>query len=463
MQRVSNMGILTTAFSVLAISVCTAADATKGNLMTFGYPENLTVEFGRISFGAERPRCAGKATGKTFAIGGVIPDDDGVIVYGLRRGEDHRPQVWRAHTRDGFAYEDARMLFEVPASDPPVRWLAGALAMGDGEMVLLQCELGRPARKGHPFHVFCGRLDGTGWRKLNAEPIYRGQDALSMVWNKKLGKFVNYQTSYQPFAKRFPDNLPNARRVLHIRTSKNGLNWTPGGSFGADGPYLPNEQLITPDEKDYPDTEFYHFSAIDLGEFWAGTMLKYVSQPKELPSHDPWPHGPFLSYEWWISPDGLNWDRPFREKSSLDAMPHSFASRLAQPVVLGHELRWAVGHDVYVLDRRRMFYAYCRANAEVITRELILSGQPVSLEVSFEAIRRKEQKPLRQGYVMAELLDNDGKVIPGFERDKCLFTPDERTRLTLKWGNRHLPNAGAGRRVRLRLYFRDVRLYSASY
>jgi hypothetical protein len=341
--------------------------------------------------------------------------------------------------------------------------MAPDVQLGAEGLVLLACRMGRPPTKGHPFHAFGGKLDGTGWRKLNSRIIYRGQDSFGLTWNRKLKKFVNYQTSYQPFPKRFPDNMPKVRRVLHIRTSTDGLRWTPGGSFGVDGPHLPADQLITPDRNDPPDTEFYHFAPIDLGEFWAGIMVKYVSQPKEIGKSGPFPHGPFLGCEWWVSADGFKWDRPFRRTSSLDGLPLSFSYRLAQPVAFGDELRWASRGIVYALKRRRMFYTYCRANAVLTTRTLALSGAPISLEVGFVAAKRSEGEHCSRGYLMAELLDSKGKVIPGFERDKCVFRGLAQTRLTLKWAGRHLPPSGAGTRVRLKLHFREVRLYSVSH
>lgn len=440
-----------------------ASDKSKENFLTIGNPKNLDIEFGKLSFGVEPFQHIGKATGYKFRINGNFPVDEGYIVFGFNMSKDRKPQVWSAFTTDGINYYDPRILFELPDSDPPGQWKGGSVAMGNNGLLLLQCQLGSPPLKGHPFHTYSGSSSGSGWHKLTNNYIYKGQDSFCMVWNKQLGKFVNYQISYQPFAKKYPDNIPKIRRVLHIRTSPDGITWTPGESFGGDGPYLPDDQLIVPDELDYPDTEFYHFSVIELGEFWAGLMVKYVSQPGILPNRKPWPHGPFLNYEWWISSDGLTWERPFRENSGLEEIPLDLAYHLMQPIKFGDELRWTSNDQVYSINQRRMFYAYCRANAEIVTSSFSPSEKPISVEVSFESVKRQEAPPLHQGYLMAELLDENGEVIPGFERDKCLFMPDKSTQLKLKWGDLILPDKELYTSVRLRLSFRDVKLYSVSY
>ncbi len=429
--------------------------ASSTNLFTFGRPERLTVEFGRLAFGAEPPEIRSRPDGLAFLISEVVADGDEYTVFGLRRDGQGRHQVWRANTRDGLMFTDAAMLFELPDSPTGAPWLAGSLALRGRTLHLLQSECGNPPTSGHPFHVFSGDIDGGGWRKLNDKMVYRGQDAFTLLWNERIGLFVNYQTSYQPFDKRYADNMPGVRRVQHIRTSPDCLTWTPGGSFGVTGPHLPDSQLIVPDHLDTPDTEFYHFAPVDFGEFWAGTLVKYISQPPIIEKMEGWPHGPFLGFEWWISTDGFEWSRPFREHSGLDNVHHQFPYRLTRPIVTGDQLRWPIcGQGVYTLDRKRMFYVGSRANAEVVTPVLTLSGNTFRLEVGFEP-------GTRNGYLMAELLDASGSVLPGFEREKSVFKADDRTRLALDWGG--LPPLAAGTSARLRLCFREAKIYSVSY
>jgi hypothetical protein len=214
---------------------------------TFCRPDDLTVSFGKLVFGAEPPRRKGEPQGLRFLPCGVVFEDDGFTVFGRKRSKRGQPQVWRADTKDGLTFTGARKLYEVPATDKNVHWAAGWVARKGRELLLLQCHIGDPPRKGHPFYAFGGSLDGGGWRLLSDKPVYRGQDSLKVVWNDERKQFVNYHISYQPWPKkRFPDNMGSVRRVLHIRTSPDGVQWTPGGSFGVDGPHLPVTQLIVP-------------------------------------------------------------------------------------------------------------------------------------------------------------------------------------------------------------------------
>ncbi|MCF7853932.1 MAG: hypothetical protein K9N51_03970 [Candidatus Pacebacteria bacterium] len=429
------------------------------NLYTFIFADELQIDYGNVSFGAEPPQAAGQSKGLDFVIGDVIPDADGYTVYGLRRTEAHIPQVWKARTKDGMTFSDAELLFELPPPDN--RWLAGDVAVAGDRIFCMNCDCGNPVGAGHSFHVFAGTDDG-GWSQLNSEPVYKGQDAFSLIWDGQ--QFVCYQTSYQPYRKRFADNMgDNIRRVLHIRTSPDCLEWTPGGSFGVDGPYLPDEQLITPDADDPPETEFYKFRPFRQDGFWAGALVKYISQPPILPKSGRFPHGPFLGCEWWVSRNGRDWQRPVRHTSNLDTLPLQSSYFMHKPFRVGHEMRWCLRDAVYSYDYRRRFYAYCPANAVMTTPPLRFEIEKPRLHVSFESVRLNKQGALRQGYLMAELVGQDGKTIEGFEKEKCLHKVSDATTLDLCWEGRTPASRADKEPAQLRLHFRDVRIYSLEH
>jgi hypothetical protein len=317
--------------------------------------------------------------------------------------------------------------------------------------------MGRPPTAGHRFHVFAGAPDGSGWEQIDDGPVYLGQDAFSLAWNGD--RIINYQTSYHNFPKRMPDNMgANVRRVLHVRTSPDGLHWTPGGSFSVDGEKLPDDQLILPDERDPDDVEFYKFSTFRHADLWVGSLVTYVSQPDFVPKMEGWPHGPQLGAEWWLSRDGLSWQRPYRRSDApLDALPMSFLYGLTTPLRAGRLLRWNCAGRLFEADSRRLLGVGCRSNASIVTPELERSGVPLRLHVSFESERLNRSAGFRQGYVALELLDAGGNVVPGFEREKCVFEVGSGDVLEPRWEGRPAPAAGT---IRLRIMLRDARVYS---
>lgn len=429
-------------------------------LLTFAFPDELRVDYGKLRFGTECPQPRGKTEGLHFRICDRAVEGDHLRVCGIRYGETRQiAEVWTATTTDGLHYADERLLYRLP---PPDReWLAGDVVLvDDGQLLAMICDCGRPPTAGHRFHVFAGGLDGTGWTHRNEAPVYRGQDAFGLVWDAENQRLINYQTTYQQWPKRYADNMGDSiRRVLHIRTSPDGLVWTPGGSFGLSGPFLPEDQLIVPDAEDPPELEFYKFRPAQLGDFWAGCMGRYVAEPPGLPRSGTLPHGPLLDAEWWVSRDGFHWQRPFRETTDLTGVPYSFAHFFHPPLPVGDEWRWVASNQVYALRPDRMFYVESLANAEVTTPVFTPGNGELVLNVSFGSIRLNRQSHLRQGYLMAELRTAEDVPIPGFEKEKCRFLSSADTALALAWEGQVVPKEP----LRLRLYFRDLRIYSLAY
>jgi hypothetical protein len=133
------------------------------------------------------------------------------------------------------------------------------------------------------------------------------------------------------------------------------------------------------------------------------------------------------------------------------------------PIRVGDEYRWLANRDVYAMRPERMFFMQSKANAEVTTPVLPITEEGFSLNVSFESVRQKELIHMTQGYLMAELRTADDQPIPGFERGKCRFLPSELTTLPLAWEDKKAPAPLPSQGVRLKLYFRDMRIYSVEY
>jgi hypothetical protein len=66
-----------------------------------------------------------------------------------------------------------------------------------------------------------------------------------------------------------------------------------------------------------------------------------------------------------------------------------------------------------------------------------------------------------QAYIMAAVLDENGKVVPGFEPDKCVLRNADKIDLPLCWNNK---SAGelAGHKISLRFYLRSANIYAVT-
>ena len=64
-----------------------------------------------------------------------------------------------------------------------------------------------------------------------------------------------------------------------------------------------------------------------------------------------------------------------------------------------------------------------------------------------------------RSYVMAELQNEEGHVIPGYERGKSVLLDLDELRAPITWTGSPTPPK-AGTEVRVRFYFRDATIYA---
>jgi hypothetical protein len=66
-----------------------------------------------------------------------------------------------------------------------------------------------------------------------------------------------------------------------------------------------------------------------------------------------------------------------------------------------------------------------------------------------------------QAYVMAGILDDQGRPVPGFEPAKCVVQNADGIALPLAWAGRSAREL-AGRTIRLRIHLRSARLFAVT-
>jgi len=245
----------------------------------------------------------------------------------------------------------------------------------------------------------------------------------------------------QPWKKPYADNMGSSkRRVLSMRTSQDGLRWETVGHTGNGG-------LITPDDKDSPDVEFYRMQPLAYGDRYIALADLYAASPLT-----PNKHGPHLACEWWVSADGISWQRPWRSVDAQGDTPHPVKMT---PMWFGREMLFWLAGQVCGLPEYRIASIGSRSNAEFSSAAFSMPNKALLLNASVSS----GHGLFDQAYVQVGLRDETKKVIPGYERDKCLLQSIDDTRIPLRWGDKTGKEL-IGKKVSLRFYLRSARIYA---
>jgi len=374
-----------------------------------------------------------------------IPDGrGGYHVYGTvhRKAEkDYRWTLYRAHTPDGLRLDEFRAIFESPEGRDWLIESAMARRGDTGEYLLFTWARSRQTQwTGHALYGFRSP-DGREWEPLCPEPLYHDHDAFGVMWDARTGRLITQQVTYQAWNKPYADNLGGQRRrVLSIRTSHDGRAWGRVPEAGQDG-------LIIPDARDPPDIEFYRAFAFPYGDRYVAMADLYAASPLS-----PGAHGPHLMCEWWVSPDAVHWVRPWRE---LSAQGQAGYPVTMEPMWIAGRMRWWIGGAVWGLPEYRVASVGARSNAEFTSKPFRMPRGGLVLNATIA----EGNGLFRQGYIMAELLGADGKVVPGFGRGDCVLRSGDGAALPLRWNDR-TGSEMVGQEVAIRFHLRQARIYA---
>jgi len=257
-----------------------------------------------------------------------------------------------------------------------------------------------------------------------------------------------------------------------IRTSPDGRNWTPSEDlqdvYNLHGKKAahPPEWLTVPDADDPPDLEFYSGNAFWYHDRAYMMVLNYAASPM-LPGK----HGEELDNELWTSTDGLKWERPARGVNVNGAFRDSMKRIDAGIMVINGKLQWLTNTELIGLPEDRISGANAVANGEFSTKPFAMPDGDLLLNAAVPSLDRPWQRCTPQPYLMAEVRDAKGAVIPGFERDKFVIwdgtsspTRDiqvDTTDMPLMW-NGVSARKLAGRKISLRFYFGGSTIYAVT-
>ncbi len=376
----------------------------------------------------------------------AVPQADGsAMVFGCDSVEGNtepRTFLWRLYrtrTPDGYHYTQVEEVYRNPEGP----WLIEASMVrqdSTGRLFFYPWSRSVEPAKGHALWGFVSD-DGEAWRPLSDRPVYLDHDAFGMMWDIRTNRFLTGQVTNQPWKKQYPDNMGGEkRRVLNMRTSRDGIAWEPIGNTASNG-------LILPDDKDSADVEFYRMQPFAYGDRYIAMADLYAAWPLT-----PNKHGPHLTCEWWVSSDGIHWRRPWRSVAAHGDAPYPV--KMA-PMWFGREMLFWLPGEVHGLREYRIASIGSRSNAEFSSAVFTMLQRPLLLNASVP----EGQGLFKQSYVQVELRDEQNRVVPGYERDKCLLQGVDDTRISLRWGDRTGQELD-GRKVALRFYLRSARIYA---
>ncbi len=429
-----------------------AGEAVGGTLhLPFWEHADVVDPLGGLKFLANPLQKEGLAEGyPAMLFGCEVPREDGAAwIYGWKLtnwGErsTRTVEVVRCATQDGKTFSEEESVLSLVNPD----WQGFVNIVHrptDGKLFLFSYSAGN-------LYVY-ESVDGKKWDKLT-EKAYVAHDAMNIVWFPPMQLMLNYQVALQKYEKRYPDNIGgDLRRVLSFKTSQDGVTWE---SYSP--PFLNGEKYMVPDEQDPVDLEFYRSIAFPTQGRYAMLVQDYIAPPAEANSRrKTTKHGPRSEVEWAISPDGLNWNRPFRD---MDATAAVGSLPVQGPLIRDGMLRFYERDRVISsIPEGRIFYVTGRGNCEFSTPVFAMpvSGLTLDANVAYSPVEGETGRK----YLMAELRDAEGQVISGYEREKCLFENQDGRALPLVWDGK-TGGELQGRNVQLRLYFRDAQVYSVS-
>ena len=471
--------LLRIAFAIFTIGVVFSAASHANPVqrqfkLLFSNVQDVTNTWGKLHFGATPMQKIRACKDPGFVLACCRPRQNGEWeVYGQSYKSDEagkeyeKKNTWRivrATTHDGEHFENVETVIE----GEPGCWTAHlGVAYSPDTKEFLMLKL-RYDRDGFGYMAFFSP-DGRSWKEYEGNPVYRDGDSLGLFWSENARRFVCTTKSLQPVLKHYPDhggNHPNIqsdlrdRRVLCIRSSRDGRHWEPSESlvdvWNHRGNYksLPVEFLTVPDSNDPPGMEFYRGIGFWYHDRSYMLVLNYAASPLV-----PRKHGPQLDTEWWVSHDGLRWDRPYRDVNAVgDAFP-GVVNITHNPMLIDGLLVFHFGNQLLGMKQDRISYVGARASAEFSTAPFPVPAADLCLNATIPSPTR--EYAAQQAYVMAAVWDDHGRVVPGFEAEKCLIQNSDRVDAPLRW-NQKSARELAGRTISLRFYLRSANVYAVT-
>jgi hypothetical protein len=301
--------------------------------------------------------------------------------------------------------------------------------------------------------------DGLKWELYPKNPILSGGDTCTLARNPKTGEYL-------AFHKRKGNIRGHDRRLVYLAVSKDMQNWSE--------PVL----IMAPDEIDDLQTqseggrwsEFYNMSAFPYGGQWLGlvTHFRYSGPPKEQGPGQSGADGP-INVQLVHSRDGHSWERCEDRSPVIPNGPYGYDEGCIlgvanMPVLVGDEI-WIyytainTTHGGYLPKkqisiaraswRRDGFISLHAGAAEAVVETILLEPEGKKLIVNADA---------SDGMLKVEILDANGDVIPGYDKNDCSAFSENCVAHVIEWRNhRSIPSREP---IKLRFLLQNAELFA---
>ena len=282
----------------------------------------------------------------------------------------------------------------------------------------------------------------------------RSNDATFVYYNQRSRQFELYSVwlaPNDPESHRYipHDNAPQIIRVLHRRTSEDGLLWSDP------------ELILIPDEHDPLDIQFYHLAVQEVGEWRLGMLGHYRCWAQTM------------DIELCFSRDGSHWQRPLRggfiPRGGPEEIDYFYAYPTSAMIPDGDD--WIMLYDggnskhngllPEGIEKRRSAimaarmpggrFAGLQSTGRVGSLELKCIPGAAAITIDAEV----------RGHLRAELRDIFGRPLEGYHLDEADVVTGDSPRHVLRWAGK-TSEAYRYDALRLRLELTDGTIYAVN-
>jgi hypothetical protein len=298
-------------------------------------------------------------------------------------------------------------------------------------------------------------------------------------------EYVCYYRLCEP--RRATDHVPliedSARRSNYRATSSDGNTWVQDP-----------DMLLTNDERDHRDTQYQECvpTKLDGGYFALVTMYHPITQtlnlrmatsrdgkhwwfPDRVPCLDNAPMGDYGGGMIWQTRNLIIEDNNLYVYYGATEGPHRQIFDTQAPSVQVGPMETMIDHGAHFLPFNA---ALCRASwrldrlyalissaggptiGTATTKPASLQGRSLWLNLRTRPPKKSEKPGFDEGYLQVELLDGDGKPLPGFTREDCAPLRGDHQEIQVSWtGGDKAPELAKS----AKFYFKRAFLYGFAF